>query len=158
MRGPLERKGGFTPGWVNQVILNTMIPYWVLLLKSEKRMQTALETIQFIRDNLVPKLWARDMHELRKCHEVKNIILHCEMKLRASMMRKESRWTHYREDYPLRDDKNWLCWIKIQEIDEEMTFTKVPVPEELRPDPSLPYIYRYPYEFPNEPEAIPEDM
>lgn len=155
---PRNRRGGFTPGWVNQVILNTMVPYWVLLLKREERMQTALNTIEFIRDNVVPKLWAQDMHELRKCHEVKSIVLHCEMKLRASMMRKESRWTHYREDYPLRDDKNWLCWIKIQQVDGKMTFTKVPVPEALRPDPTLPYTYRYPYEFPNEPEVIPDDM
>ena len=89
---------------------------------------------------------------------MKSIVLHAEMKLRASMFRKESRWTHYREDYPLRDDKNWLCWIKIQDVGGEMTFTKVPVPEELRPDPNLPYIYRYPYEFPNEPAEIPEGM
>ncbi len=152
---PMRRKGGFTPGWVNQVILNTLVPYWVLLLKDEKRMAAALNTIEFIRDNLVPKLWAQDVHELRKCHEVKSIVLHSEMKLKASMMRKESRWTHFRQDYPLRDDENWLCWIKIQEVDGEMTFTKVPVPEELHPDSTLPYTYRYPYEFPFEPEVLP---
>lgn len=156
MWAPKRRQGGFTPGWVNQIILNTLTPYWVLLLKSEKNMQTALNTIEYLRDNILPKLWAQDMHELRKCHEIRSILLHCEMKLKVSMMRKESRWTHFREDYPLRDDKNWLCWIKVQEVDGEMTFTKVPIPEELRPDPTLPYIYRYPYEFPFEPEEIPE--
>ncbi len=153
---PLNRKGGFTPAWVNQVIINTLTPYWVLFYKSEDRLKAALNTIEFIRDNVVPKLWARDVHELRLAHEVRNIVLHSEMKLKASMMRKESRWTHYREDYPLRDDENWLCWITIKDVDGEMTFNKVPIPEKWRPDPNLKYVERYPYEFPNEPEVLPD--
>ena len=156
MWAPKNRHGGFTPGWVNQVIINTLTPYWVLLYKSEERMQTALNTILFIRDNLLPKLWARDQHELRKAHEVRSIVLHCEMKLRASMFRKESRWTHYREDYPLRDDENWLCWIRIRDVDGEMQMIKEPVPDALKPDPKLRYVQRYAYSFPNEPENVYE--
>lgn len=155
---PMERVGGFTPAWVNQVIINTLTPYWVLMYKSEDRMQTALNTIEFIRDNVVPKLWARDVHELRLAHEVKSIVLHAEMKLKASMMRKESRWNHYREDYPLRDDKNWLCWIKIRDVDGVMTFSKEPIPKEWGPDETLPYEERYPHAFPNEPEIFSDDM
>lgn len=155
---PMKRQGGFTPAWVNQVVINTLTPYWVLMYKSEKRMQTALDTIEFIRDNVVPKLWARDMHELRLAHEVRSIVLHAEMKLKASMYRKESRWTHYREDYPLRDDKNWLCWIKIKDVDGVMTFSKEPIPKEWGPNEELPYVERYPHAFPNEPDEIPADM
>ena len=70
-------------------------------------------------------------------------------------MRKESRWYHYREDYPLRDDENWLCWIKIQDVNGEMTFTKIPMPEKWHPDHSLPYKERYPIQFPNEPAVLP---
>ena len=158
MWAPMDRVGGFSPAWVNQVIINTLTPYWVLMYKSENRMQTALNTIEFIRDNVLPKLWARDVHELRLAHEVRSIVLHSEMKLKASMMRKESRWTHYREDYPLRDDKNWLCWIKIKDVDGVMTFTKEPIPKEWGPDESLPYVERYPHAFPNEPKIIPADM
>ena len=153
---PKMRQGGFTPRWAIQVIQDIVTPYWVLFYKSESRMAAALENILFIRDNIVPKLMAYDNHDLRLCHEVKNMILHVEMKLRASMFRKESRWYHYREDYPCRDDKNWLCWIKIQEIDGEMQFIKVPIPEKWRPDPSLPYAERYPIAFPNEPEVLPD--
>lgn len=153
---PMKRHGGFSPQWTLQVIQETVMPYWVLLYKKEERLQAALTTIEFIRDNVVPKLWARDNHELRLAHEVRNIVLHMEMKLRVSMFRKESRWYHYREDYPLRDDENWLCWIKIQNIDGEMTFIKVPVPEKWRPDPALSYAERYPCAFPNEPDVLPE--
>lgn len=149
---PMKRVGGFSARWVNQVISNTLTPYWVLLMKEEKRLQNALDQIVYIRDHLVPNIWAQDTHELRQAHEMRSIILHCEMKLRASLMRKESRWNHYREDYPLRDDENWLCWIKIQEVNGEMQLIKVPVPEEMRPDPSLSYAERYPNTFPGEPD------
>ena len=152
---PKQRLGGFTPRWVLQVIQNTMTPYWVLLYKREDRLLAALNTIEFIRDNMVPQLTAADNHDLRLAHEVRNIVLHLEMKLRASLFRKESRWYHYREDYPLRDDENWLCWIRIQEHDGTMELEKVPVPKKWRPDPCLPYAERYPNEFPNEPESLP---
>ena len=42
--------------------------------------------------------------ELRLAHETENMLLNAEMKLRASLSRTESRGTHYREDYPARDD------------------------------------------------------
>jgi aspartate oxidase len=38
---------------------------------------------------------------------------HGEMKLKASLMRKESRCSHYRLDYPEVDSKNWNAWINI---------------------------------------------
>lgn len=152
---PKRRNGGFSPQWTLQVIQNTVTPYWVLLYKREDRLKAALNTIEFLRDHIVPQLMAADNHDLRLAHEVRNIILHMEMKLRASMFRKESRWYHYREDYPLRDDENWLCWIKLQEKDGEMTLTKVPVPEKWHPDPSVPYAERYPCMFPGEPAELP---
>jgi succinate dehydrogenase/fumarate reductase flavoprotein subunit len=149
---PAERQGGFTPGWATQVIRNAMTPYWVLYVKKADRLQATLTTIEFMRDNVVPKLTARDSHELRLAHEVRSMILHCEMKLRASLYRKESRWTHYREDYPMRDDPAWLAWVKIKNDDGEMKLSKQPVPKKWWPDLSLPYEERYPMAFPGEPD------
>jgi len=147
---PAERKGGFTPGWATQVIRNTMTPYWVLYVKSADRLQAALTNIEFMRDNVVTRLTARDPHELRLAHEVKSMTLHCEMKLRASLFRKESRWTHYREDYPMRDDPSWLAWVKIREENGSMKLYKEPIPKKWWPDLSLPYEERYPMAFPGE--------
>jgi len=56
---------------------------------------------------------ASDMHELRLAHETKNMIINAKMKLKASLMRKESRCSHFRLDYPDMDDKNWQAWINI---------------------------------------------
>ena len=154
--GPKERKGGFTPQWALQVLQDVVTPYWVLLYKREDRLQAALNYVGFMRDHIVPQLMAYDNHDLRLVHEVRNIVLHMEMKLRASLFRKESRWYHYREDYPLRDDENWLCWVKIQDVNGEMTLSKVPIPEKWRPDPTVPYAERYPCKFPNEPQDLPD--
>ena len=41
------------------------------------------------------------------------MIISAEMKLKASIMHKERRCSHYRLDYPNLDDQNWRVWINI---------------------------------------------
>ena len=98
MFAPRERETGFTPAWVTQVLQNTMFPYFVLMVKEQGRLEAALSTVTFLRENMVPHLVARDAHELRLAHETANMLLNAEMKLRASLYRTESRGTHYRDD------------------------------------------------------------
>jgi succinate dehydrogenase/fumarate reductase flavoprotein subunit len=97
-----------------------------------------------MRDRLSPKLFARDPHELRLAHETKHMIVNAEMRLRASLFRTESRGTHYREDYPLRVDPDWLAWVMIKEVNGQMTLSKKPIPQEWWPDLTIPYEKRYP--------------
>ena len=61
----------------------------------------------------MPLLRAADMHELRLAHETVNMIISAEMKLKASIMRKESRCSHFRLDYPDLDNENWQAWLNI---------------------------------------------
>jgi succinate dehydrogenase/fumarate reductase flavoprotein subunit len=147
---PLERRGGFTPRWVTQVLQNTLAPYFVLYMKHGDRLRTALDTVEYLRDHIVPKVCARDDHELRLAHETKNMVTSAEMKLRSSLFRTESRGTHYREDYPGRDDAEWLAWVRLKEEDGAMTAFKEPIPLEWRPDAARPYNERYPMRLPNE--------
>jgi succinate dehydrogenase/fumarate reductase flavoprotein subunit len=73
-------------------------------------------------------LMADDEHELRQAHETANMVLNAEMKLRASLMRTETRGSHYREDHPDRNDDEWLAWIKIrQAADGSMQLVKHPI-------------------------------
>ena len=51
-----------------------------------------------------------------------------ELMLRASLMRTESRGSHYREDYPNRDDRNWLKWIVISQKEGKLSLRSEPVP------------------------------
>ncbi|MBW1805745.1 MAG: FAD-binding protein [Deltaproteobacteria bacterium] len=147
---PLDRKGGFSPGWVTQQLQNIMIPYFIMYIKKEDRMQAALTLVEFLRDHLVPKLTAKDTHELRLAHETRNMVLNAEMRLRSSIFRTESRGCHYREDYPRRDDPDWLAWVLLKEEKGRMTVLKKPVPKKWWPDLSTPYKERYSTRLPGE--------
>jgi succinate dehydrogenase/fumarate reductase flavoprotein subunit len=147
---PAERRGGFSPRWVTQLLQNTMMPYFILFIRHGERLRAALTMVEFFRDHLVPRLRAGDAHELRLAHETKNMVLNAEMILRASLFRTESRGMHYREDYPRRDDPAWLAWVKVKEKEGRMAVSKEPVPKEWRPDLSQPYEERYPLRFPGE--------
>ena len=110
---PLKRQRGYSPAWVTQTLQGIMIPNFVLYIKKEPLLQAALAFVEELRDHHLPMLRAADLHELRLAHETANMIVNAEMKLRASIMRKESRCSHYRLDYPEPDTKNWNAWINI---------------------------------------------
>ena len=147
---PIDRKGGFSPGWITQVVQNMTVPYFILQVKHGERLQVALTLMEFVNSHLVPKIWARDAHEWRMAMEAKNMALDAEMRLRASLFRTESRGTHFREDYPRRGDPEWLAWVKLKEEQGRMKVYKEPIPEEWWPDLSEPYEKRYPRLFPGE--------
>ncbi|NLE01744.1 MAG: FAD-binding protein, partial [Fibrobacter sp.] len=147
---PIERKGGFSPRWVTQLLQNTMMPYFVSYIKKADRLEATLKLVEFMQEHIVPKIFARDPHELRLAHEAKNMILSAEMRLRSALFRTESRGNHYREDFPRREDPEWLAWTKITRENGEMKLIKVPIPEEWWPDLSLPYNERYPFRIPGE--------
>lgn len=115
---PLNNEQGYAPGWVEHMLQGTLIPYYVLFIKEEARLQAALTSIEFFRDQFADSLRATDLHGLRKAHEVKNMILNAEMKLRSSLYRTESRGNHYREDYPDSSDSDWLAWVTIKQGDD----------------------------------------
>jgi len=124
---PLKREQGYSPAWVTQTLQGIMIPNFVLYIKKESMMQAALAYIQELRDHHQPLLKAADLHELRLAHETANMLLNAEMKLRASLMRKESRCSHFRLDYPEMDTKKWNAWINIyQGTDGSMQLEKQP--------------------------------
>jgi len=147
---PKDRQGGYSPRWVTQLLQNTMAPYYIYFIKKADRLQAALTHIEFMQQHLVPALIARDPHELRLAHETRSMVLSAEMRLRSALFRTESRGNHYREDFPRRDDKNWMAWTKIKEQQGKMALVKVPMPKEWWPDESIPYEQRYPVRFPGE--------
>ncbi len=111
---PLKRDEGYGPAWVTQTLQGIMVPNFVLYIKKESILKGALAYVEELRDHHMPMLRAADMHELRLAHETGNMIISAEMKLRASIMRKESRCSHYRLDFPELDNKNWQAWINIR--------------------------------------------
>jgi len=110
-----------------------MVPYYVLNIKKQSRLEAALSNVEFLREQFAPKLLANDSHQLRLAHETRNMLLNSEMKLRAGLMRTETRGDHYREDYPDTDDKNWLAWIIITQDGDNMKLTRRAIPGAWKP-------------------------
>jgi succinate dehydrogenase/fumarate reductase flavoprotein subunit len=134
MLGPYENKSGFDPRWITQLLLNTMTPYYVLMIQHGDRLQAALTMVEFFRDHFAPQLYATDPHELRLAHEVKNMVLGSELALRSCLFREETRGGHYREDFPETDNPGWLAWTKIKQENGKMKLWKQPVPNEWLPE------------------------
>ena len=151
---PIERKGGFSPRWTIQVLQGIMVPYFIMNIKHERRLQAALTLVEFMNQHLVPKLVAHDPHEWRLAHETRNMVLNSEMTLRASLFRTESRGVHFREDFPRRIDPEWLAWVRLKEENGEMLVSKEQIPKEWWPDLSLSYEERYPIMLPMEEETV----
>ncbi len=110
---PLKREAGYSPAWVTQTLQGIMIPNFIIYIKKESLLKAALAYVEELRDHHMPMLRAADLHELRLAFETSNMIISAEMKLKASIMRKESRCSHFRLDYPEMDTKNWNAWINI---------------------------------------------
>ena len=52
--------------------------------------------------------------------ELKNMLTVSSLVTKAAYIRKESRGTHYREDYPKTDDKNWLKHICFEQANQKL--------------------------------------
>jgi succinate dehydrogenase/fumarate reductase flavoprotein subunit len=60
------------------------------------------------------------LFKLIRCHEAKAMATCAELLSRTSLIRTNTQGSHIKEDYPNRDDKNWLKWIIIRREGEEM--------------------------------------
>ena len=155
IQAPLYVESGFDPNWARDQLQAIMSPYWVYIVKSKATLEAALTQVEHLRDDVMPKLVAASSHDLRLVHEMRHKILSAELKLRASLAREESRGLHYREDFPYRDDENFLCYITVQKgEDGEMKVEKVPVKEEWTGDRNADYDTRYLFNFPKERETL----
>jgi len=124
---PLKREAGYGPAWVTQTLQGIMIPNFIIYIKKENLLKAALAYVEELRDHHVPHLRAANLHELRLAHETKNMVISAEMKLKASIMRTESRCSHYRLDYPELDNENWQAWLNIFKDEKgDMQFEKQP--------------------------------
>lgn len=151
---PLFVDQGFDANWARDVLHAVMAPYWVSTAKTETMLLAALIQVEYMRDHVIPRLAARTSHDLRLCLEMKHKVLSAELKLRASLERRESRGNHYRADIPYRDDENYLCYIALRRDEAgSMKIEKLPLPEAWTGDRTVDYEKRYLYYFPGESEA-----
>jgi len=121
-------KAGIPPKEVLSKIQEVIFPYDVCILKSRSSLTRALDRIGNIKNELLPQMFAENPHYLMKLMEVRAIAFISELYLKTSLMRTETRAGHYREDYPERDNKNWLRWIIVNQKNGDLNFHTEPVP------------------------------
>ena len=105
---PLAREEGIDPEHAILSIQETITPYKVAIIKRRDRLEKALDQIVDIRATLIPFMYASDPHYLRLAHEARNMALCAQLFLHAAVLREESRGIGFREDFPFRDNVNWL--------------------------------------------------
>jgi succinate dehydrogenase/fumarate reductase flavoprotein subunit len=129
---PLYRDRGVAAGDLVYAIQAAITPVKYSNWKSEERMREALGMVLEVKERLL-ELKAADPHDLARCNEAASMALSAEMFYRASLERKESRGWFVREDYPARDDANWLKWIILQEKNGETDISTEDIPIERYP-------------------------
>jgi len=125
---PMEMQG-IQPKEVLRKIQELVFPYQVCILKTQESLEDALKKLMLLKKDLLAGMSASDPHYLMKLYEVKGIFRVTELYLRASLLRKESRAGHFREDYPGRDDDNYLGWILLRDEHGEIKdeYRRVPL-------------------------------
>jgi succinate dehydrogenase / fumarate reductase, flavoprotein subunit len=126
---PLNRESGYPASDAVRSVQEAVIPVKYSMRRSRERLEEALTKIEKVQARL-PELYAKDPHELGRCHEASCIALCAEIEFKAALARTESRGWHYREDYPRRDDENWLKWVIVKKVQDKMVVTTEAIPLE----------------------------
>lgn len=124
-----ESKNALTPKEVLTKIQSVVFPYDVSIVKNGKALEKAIAAIEQIRNEELPRMYAKDPHYLLKLREVEAICFVSELFVRASNERKETRAGHYREDFPAFDANGpaWLYISKGKDGKPAFKWEKVPL-------------------------------
>lgn len=135
---PLGREGLNQKDLVRET-QKIVFPADVCLIKSDASLKKALEKVAYAHE-IDAKMAAKDPRDLGKLHEARTMLMRAELFVRSSLMRTETRAGHYREDYPERNNEEWLCWLHVKKNEKgDAVFNKVRVPVENYP--IQPYRY-----------------
>lgn len=107
--------------------------------KSEARMRSALDDLAEVRDAMLPRMglgsasrtWNYDWVDALDVEDMLDV---CDLTIRASMQRKESRGYFFREDYPFIDNRNWLKHVVATRVGGDIQFEFTSAAQKYGPD------------------------
>jgi succinate dehydrogenase/fumarate reductase flavoprotein subunit len=134
-RYPLEFAKGISYGQSHEKLERLLVEVVGHVLNG-KNLELALQTARAIKGEDLPRLSARDPHELGKINGLKNFTEMFEPALMVLLRRKESRGNILREDYPETDNIDWTKFTVFRKEIEGIKFWEEPIPED---EDHLPY-------------------
>ncbi|MEM3071993.1 MAG: FAD-binding protein [Candidatus Bathyarchaeia archaeon] len=93
----------------------------VTVVRTENGLQEALRTLSRLEAEAAEG--QRGDGDVVKSLEIRNMIAVGKLVSTAAMTRKESRGTHYRRDYPQKGGDEWLRFVCLKRVDDQVTAT-----------------------------------
>ena len=106
----------------------------LLVVRSHESLTRFLEELRDIGDER-QHLAVGNTADLVNALELNSLLQMGEIIARTSLMRTESRGSHYRDDFPERDDAKWLKSIVVRKMAGEMKLDTVVLDEEWQDEP-----------------------
>jgi fumarate reductase (CoM/CoB) subunit A len=92
----------------------------LIVLRNEAGLQALIARIEALKSERLPQVAVGEPALLRRAMEVENSLVTADLMARAALMRRESRGSHFREDYPAQDDENWRVNILFHMADGQL--------------------------------------
>ena len=127
---PILRTKGLSPDEFIYRLQRLLVSYPVCYIKSEERLKQALKDLGELKEQ-TDNLHATNLHELVKANEAKSMVPVAEAFLHSSLLRQESRGFHFREDFPLTNNRDWLKWIMLKQEDGRFQLWTEDIPTRL---------------------------
>lgn len=121
----LKSKGTLSPNQIKKELQDLMWRH-VVIIRNEEGLASALQGLQELNRKYRDDLSVSNNQELVQAIETENLLLVGEVIVRAAMQRKESRGSHYRSDYPDREDNKFLYRIIARKEGEVITYQALP--------------------------------
>ena len=124
----MKREGGLSRREVRALCIKILEQGLLGPIRNDDGLKAAIEALEEIRERAIPRLMAKDHHDLAGAIGVENGVLFLELLGRCARVRTESRGPHFREDHPDTEGSNWLRWVVAKKVGEEIRVREEPIP------------------------------
>lgn len=124
------KRKGLKAGRLRNALQETMTKH-CSTFRTEQSLKQALAEVQALQEHYqtvsIDNTGTRFNTDLLEALELEGLLGLAETMIFSALGRRESRGAHYRTDYPLRDDRNWLRHTLVQKTDKGPQCSSKPV-------------------------------